>query len=273
MNSCSIHIGTQGWNYDDWVGSFYPRGTRSADFLDLYTRIFDSVEIDSSFYAIPSEASIQSWYKRAPAGFTYSLKLPQEITHHNRLQNSDDVLARFCERVRGLQEKLAIILIQLPPDFSPRSLPALEKFLPLLPDDLRFAIEFRDRHWVLDDVGEVVLELLTVHKTGIALTDSKWHDRATMLDLVARPTTEFTYLRWLGPSELTEFSRVQINRDLEFAQWQTAFGHLQQNVSSIYGYFNNHFQGHSPASANHFKRLLGQSVIEPSALEIQPSLF
>ncbi len=273
MISCSLHIGTQGWNYDGWVGPFYPRGTRSAEFLDLYTRIFDSVEIDSSFYAIPPESSIQSWYKRAPAGFTYSLKLPQEITHHNRLQNSDDVLLRFCERVRGLQEKLALILIQMPPDFSPRSLPALEKFLPLLPTDLRFAIEFRDRQWLLEDVGEVVLDLLTAYKTALALTDSKWHDRATMLDLVARPTAEFTYLRWLGIAKLTETSHVQISRKQEFAQWAAAFTVLQQNVQSIYGYFNNHFQGHSPASANHFKRLLGQSVIEPATLETQPSLF
>ncbi len=273
MNSCSIQIGTQGWNYDAWVGAFYPRGTRTTEFLDLYTRVFETVEIDSSFYAIPSEASIQSWYKRAPTGFTYSLKLLQEITHHNRLQNSEDVLARFCERVRGLQEKLALILIQMPPDFSPRSMPALEKFLALLPSDLRFAIEFRDRHWLLDDVGEVVLELLTAHQTALTLTDSKWHDRATMLDLVARPTAQFTYLRWLGLAELTDYSRIQINRDLEFAQWKEAFGVLRQNVQSIYGYFNNHFQGHSPASANHFKGLLGQAVVEPSCLETQPSLF
>ncbi len=273
MNSCSIHIGTQGWNYEGWVGAFYPRGTRPTDFLDLYTRVFDTVEIDSSFYAIPSEAAIQSWHKRAPAGFTYSLKLPQEITHHNRLQHSDDVLLRFCERVRGLQEKLALLLIQLPPDFSPRSLPALERFLPLLPNDLRFAIEFRDRHWLLDDVGEVVLELLSAHKTALALTDSKWLDRATMLELSARPTAEFTYLRWLGPAELTDYSRVQINREQEFALWAEAFRTLQQNVMSIHGYFNNHFQGHSPASANQFKRLLGQPVVEPSELEDQPSLF
>lgn len=273
MNSSSIHIGTQGWNYEGWVGAFYPRGTRPADYLDLYTRVFDTVEVDSSFYAIPSEAAIQSWYKRAPAGFTYSLKLPQEITHHNRLQNSDDVLARFCERVWGLQEKLALLLIQLPPDFSPRSLPALEKFLPLLPSDLRFAIEFRDRHWLLDDVGEVVLDMLTAHKTALALVDSKWHDRATMLELVAHPTTDFTYVRWLGPAELTDYSHVQINRDQEFALWEQAFAALRQNVSAVYGYFNNHFQGHSPASANHFKQIIGLPTVPPSELEAQPSLF
>lgn len=273
MSNGEIHIGTQGWNYEDWLGSFYPRGSRATDYLDLYVQVFDTVEIDSSFYAIPSDASIQSWYKRAPQGFTYSLKLPQEITHHNRLQNSEELLSRFCERVRGLGEKLALILIQMPPDFTPRSLPALEKFLPLLPSDLRFAIEFRDQHWLRDDVGEYVLDLLKAHHVALALIDSKWLPREVMVELAARPTTEFAYVRWLGPRELTDYSRLQINRDQEFRLWTTAFQQLQQTTSSIYGYFNNHYQGHSPASANHFKQLLGQKIVRPSELEKQPTLF
>lgn len=273
MSSCKVHIGTQGWNYEDWAGSFYPRGTRVADYLDLYVKVFDTVEIDSSFYAIPSEASIQSWYKRAPAGFSYSLKLPQEITHHNRLQNSEDLLARFCERVRGLQEKLALTLIQMPPDFSPRSLPALEKFLPLVPKDLHFAIEFRDQHWLLDDVGEYVIELLKTNHVALALIDSKWLPRERMLELAVQPTADFAYVRWLGPQELTDYSRLQINRDKEFALWMQVFASLQQRTSSIHAYFNNHYQGHSPGSANHFKQLLGQAIVPPSDLETQPSLF
>jgi uncharacterized protein YecE (DUF72 family) len=273
MSDCKIHIGTQGWNYDDWLGVFYPRGSRTADLLDLYVKVFDTVEIDSSFYAIPSEASIQSWYKRAPEGFTYSLKLLQEITHHNRLQDSEELLSRFCERVRGLGEKLALILIQMPPDFTPRSLPALEKFLPLLPSDLRFAIEFRDPYWLLDDVSEYVLELLKSNHVALTLADSKWLPRELIIEFADRPTTEFAYVRWMGPRELTEFSHIQINRDQEFILWTEAFQKLQQTVRSIYGYFNNHYQGHSPASANHFKQLLGQEIVLPSELEKQPTLF
>lgn len=273
MSTGEIHLGTQGWNYDDWVGGFYPRGTRATDYLDLYVKVFDTVEIDASFYAIPSEAAIQSWYRRAPSGFTYSLKLPQEITHHNRLQNSADVLQRFCERVRGLQEKLALILIQMPPDFSPRSLPALEKFLPLLPKDMRFAMEFRDQHWLLDDVGEVVREMLAAQQVALAYVDSKWLPRERMLELAAQPTADFAYARWLGPQEMTNYSRIQFQRDAEFALWREAFTQLQSRVQAIFGYFNNHYQGHSPGSANHFKRLLGQSVVLPATLEQQPSLF
>src|SRR5262249_34924818 len=125
MSNFAVHIGTQGWNYDDWVGPFYPGGTRNSDYLDLYVKAFDTVEVDSTFYAVPSENSVRSWRERAPEGFTYSLKLPQEITHQNRLVESADVLNRFCERARSLGNRLALILIQMPPDFSPRSLPAL----------------------------------------------------------------------------------------------------------------------------------------------------
>ena len=183
------------------------------------------------------------------------------------------MLQRFCQRARELAEKLAIILIQLPPDFSPRSLQALESFLPLLPSDLRFAIEFRDRAWLGEEVGERVLDLLGAQRVALALTDSKWIPRELMFRLVDRPTADFAYVRWLGPRELTDFSRVQINRDRELTAWAEAFAVLKHQVTQVYGYFNNHFQGHSPASGNQFKRLLGQKVVEPDDLIAQPSLF
>jgi uncharacterized protein YecE (DUF72 family) len=268
-----VYIGAQGWNYEDWVGGFYPRGTRTSEFLDLYVKALDTVEIDSSFYAIPSESSIQSWVNRAPEGFIYSLKLPQQITHQQRLQNSGEVLEQFCQRIRGLGEKLGSVLIQMPPDFSPRSWPALEKFIPLLPADIRFAVEFRDRAWVSEPVVDKVLTLFAAHQVALALVDGKWIPRELSLQLLDRSTASFAYVRWMGPRELTDFSRVQVNRDREFKEWSHAFVVLQNRVEVIYGYFNNHYQGHSPGSANQFKRLIGQPVVEPEALITQPSLF
>ena len=277
IRNSPIHIGTQGWNYDAWVGPFYPRGTRAGDYLDLYVKAFGTVEIDSTFYAVPSANSIQSWRTRAPEGFTYSLKLTQEITHQNRLVESAEVLARFCERARELGDKLAVILIQMPPDFSPRAFSALEKFLPLLPGDLRFALEFRDRAWLTKEVGEPTLRLLNDHRVALALTDSKWIPREIMFRLIERlekwAITDFAYVRWLGPRELTDYSRVQINRDQELAQWAAAFARLCQHVGQVYGYFNNHFQGHSPASSRQFKKLIGLPVVEPETLIAQPGLF
>jgi uncharacterized protein YecE (DUF72 family) len=272
-----IHIGAQGWNYRDWVGPFYPGGTRGAAYLDVYAQAFDTVEVDSTFYAIPSANAVQGWRKRAPAGFTYSLKLPQEITHQNRLRDSQEVLERFCARARELGETLALILIQLPPDFSPLAMEALEKFLPLLPRDLRFAIEFRDRAWLNKANGERMLPQLKEYGVGLALSDSPWVPRQLLFRLIERwerwAIGEFAYVRWMAPRDLTVFSHVQINRDRELAEWAAAIKQLQAHAREIYGYFSNYYQGHSPASCQQFKRLLGLPVVEPETLIVQPSLF
>jgi uncharacterized protein YecE (DUF72 family) len=268
-----VHIGAQGWNYQDWIGSFYPRGTKAVESLDLYVRAFDTVEIDATFYAIPSAATIHSWQNRAPAGFIYALKLPQQITHEQRLHDSAATLAEFCARARGLKEKLGAILVQLPPDFSPRAWSALEKFVPLLPADLQFAVEFRDRAWLNGEMGERLWGLLSEHKIALALVDGPWISRALSLHWAARPTANFAYVRWLGTRELTEFSRVRIEREQEFQEWMTGIAALREQVATIYGYFSNFYQGHSPASANRFKELLGLPVVTPETLSAQPSLF
>mgnify|MGYP002382250950 CR=1 FL=1 len=272
-----IHLGAQGWNYDAWVGPFYPPGTRAADYLDVYARAFDTVEIDSTWYAIPSATAVQGWRKRAPDGFTYSLKLPQEITHRNRLHDSAEVLAQFCARARELGAALGLILIQLPPDFSPLALTALANFLPLLPRDLRFAIEFRDRAWLNKAHGERVLPLLREHGVALALVDSPWIPRALTFKLIERlerwAISEFAYVRWIGPRALTDFSRVQIERERELAEWAAAFRALSNYTANIYGYFNNHYQGHSPASCQQFKTLLGLPCVDFGQLSAQPTLF
>src|SRR5262245_2372139 len=229
--------------------------------------MFDTVEIDSTFYAIPSEASISAWRRRAPQVFVYSMKLTQEITHQQRLRDYEEILDRFCERSRGLGETLGSVLIQLPPDFSPRSWNALESFIPTLPSDIRFAVEFRDDSWLGEEFCERTLDLLTGHGVAVALVDSKLIPREISLHLAehltGRLAGDFAYVRWMGPRELTEFSRIQINRDRELAEWAEAFEPLRDRVETIYGYFNNHYQGHSPGSSNLFKRLIGQTVIDP----------
>ena len=128
-----IRIGTQGWNYDAWVGPFYPEGTRPVDFLRVYARAFDTVEVDSTFYAIPAPRTLRDWAERVPDEFQFALKMPQEITHESRLRNVAPALDQFFERARELGPKLGPVLVQLGPDFAPNELPALATFLPLLP--------------------------------------------------------------------------------------------------------------------------------------------
>lgn len=265
----TIHIGTQGWNYDGWIGPLYPAGTSKKEMLTLYAKVFDTVEIDSTFYAIPAAHSVRGWYDRTPPGFTFSVKLPSEITHKNRLRDSNEYLLLFVERMLLLKEKLGCVLIQLPPDFSPAERDALNPFLELLPRELKFAIEFRDAGWLTEET----LSTLSEHGVALTLTDSKWINRKLSRRLAESPTAPFAYVRWLGPRELTDFSRVQIDRTAELNQWSETFQVLSQKAQTVFGYFNNHFQGHSPASCNEFKRMLGLPVVSPATLVIQPTLF
>lgn len=265
-----IRIGAQGWNYEAWVGPFYPSGTRPADFLSVYARAFDTVEVDSTFYAIPPASTVRSWAERVPDGFTFALKLPQEITHENRLRNSADLVALFFERVRELGPKLGPVLVQLGPDFGPVELPALTAFLPGLPRDVRVAVEFRQRGWIHDGV----LALLAEHNVALVLTDARWIPRKTMLKLASRPTANFAYIRWMGPNrDLVDYSRIQIDRTREIEAWTAVLPSLAERVEVVYGYVNNHFAGHSPATAREFQRRLGQPVVEPDQLGEQMSLF
>jgi uncharacterized protein YecE (DUF72 family) len=268
--SSTVRIGTQGWNYDAWVGPFYPPGTRTADFLTIYARAFDTVEIDATFYAIPPEKTIRGWAERTPGHFVFALKLPQEITHERRLRGCEDVTALFFERARGLGGKLGPTLIQLGPDFGPQELPALAAFLPTLPRDLPIAVEFRQRGWI----HEGVLALLAEHHVALALTDGRWIPRRTMLALAERPTSDFAYIRWMGPNrELVDYSRIQHDRTRELERWAEVIPVLASQVKGVYGYVSNHFAGHSPATVRQIQRLIGQRPVDPSELGEQMSLF
>ncbi len=265
-----IRLGTQGWNYDAWLGTFYPTGTRAPDYLGIYARAFATVEVDSTFYAIPSERSVRGWAERTPPGFVFALKLPQEITHERRLRDADDATARFLERARLLDDKLGPVLIQLGPDFGIDNLPALAEFLPRLPNDIRFAVEFRRPEWITKGVHALLAE----HGVAIALNDGRWIPRSTLLQLAERPTTDFAYLRWMGPDRsITDYSRIQVDRSRELEAWSAALEALAANGREVYGYINNHFAGHSPQNVRELQLLLGQEPVPPDQLGPQMTLF
>jgi len=275
-----IQIGCQGWNYADWVTPaagaaevFYPRGTRAPEMLEVYARAFETVEVDSTFYAVPSASAIDRWLKRTPPGFTFSLKLPQTITHENALRGAvaEEILTEFCARARGLEAKLASVLIQLPPQFTatPENFRALGEFLPLLPSDIRFGVEFRDRDWF----NEKTVELLARYHVAPALVEGMWVESERVWRVAENWSGDFVYVRWMGERDLTRFDIVQRARDENLRAWGAVLTNLSKRVPRVYAYFSNFYEGHAPASANKLKRLLGQSTIEPDELEDQPSLF
>jgi uncharacterized protein YecE (DUF72 family) len=266
----TIRIGTQGWNYDAWVGPFYPPRTRATEYLTIYARAFDTVEVDSTFYAIPAAKTVRAWAQRTPDDFTFALKLPQEITHERRLRGVDEVAAEFFDRVRELGPKLGPILIQLGPDFGPTELPAVAQFLPKLPGDIRFAVEFRQRGWIHDGV----LALLAEHNVALALSDGRWIPRKQMMELATRPTADFTYIRLMGADQsIVDYSRIQLDRTRELEAWAGVLWPYAEMQRLAYVYVNNHFAGHSPQSGRDLQRLLRQEAVEPEKLGEQMSLF
>ncbi|HEX2092224.1 MAG TPA: DUF72 domain-containing protein [Longimicrobiaceae bacterium] len=272
--SGGLRIGTQGWNYAAWSGGFYPEGTRPAEFLGTYARAFDTVEVDSTFYAVPPSRTVRGWAERTPPGFVLALKMPQEVTHERRLRGVDEVAAEFFARARELDEKLGPVLVQLGPDFLPDELPALADFLPRVPRDLRVAVELRNHKWVDRRVLPGVLSLLAAYGVALALSDGPWIPRDILLALVSRPTADFHYVRWMGPDRhITDHSHVQADRSGEEREWAETLARMPERGIDVFGYFSNYWAGHAPASARAMQRLLGQTPVEPETLGEQTSLF
>jgi uncharacterized protein YecE (DUF72 family) len=199
--------------------------------------------------------------------------MPREVTHELRLRHAEEVVDTFLERARELGGKLGPILLQMGPDFGPDELPAIEGLVPQLPRAMRFAIELRQSRWMEPEVLPRLLELLARNGIALALSDGKWIRRETMLELLERPTADFLYVRWMGPDrDITDYSRVQFDRSEEMRAWSEALKRAA-HTKEIYGFFNNHFAGHSPASAREMQGLLGQAPVDPETLRPQRSLF
>ena len=265
-----VRLGTQGWNYPAWVGPLYPAGTRAKDYLKLYARAFETVEIDSTFYAVPSANAVRGWLERTPRDFVFAPKLPREITHERELVGADSILREFLDRVRELGQRLGPVLVQLGPDFAPSKMSALEEFLPLLPDDIRFAVEFRHSGWLAEEVRD----LLSEYRVALALSDGRWFPRDEILAQAMRPTTDFVYIRWMGENrDVMDYGRLQVDREAELLAWGEVIRGLSGRGFEAYGYVNNHFSGHSPATVRALQKRLGQEPLAPDEIGDQISLF
>jgi uncharacterized protein YecE (DUF72 family) len=267
-----LYLGTQGWSYPSWVGPFYPAGTASAKFLDYYANQFNTVELDTTFYAVPRESTITGWRERTPPGFRFGAKFPQAITHEKALRNCELETKVFVEAMARLDDKLGVMLLQMPPQWTASGMPDLEKFLPLLPPGQRYALEVRHRSWLADDTFAPLTDLLRQHGVALCLVQHAW------MPALETTTAPFVYIRWLGrrqdiPDD--EFGHVRINRDVQLDRWAAQVQtYLQMNLE-VYGYFNNHYQGHSPASVRAMKARLATlngdaSAVAPGASEPGP---
>ena len=177
-------VGTSGYNYPEWRGSFYPEDLSDKQMLGFYGGHFSSVDLNSTFYRMPTNRILANWAREVPEGFRFALKVPREITHDQRLRGVEDTLASFCEIARTLGPKLGPLLFQLPPDMK-KDVELLEVFLHDLPTGLKPVVEFRHASWLSADTYEVL------KRFGVALCVADSDARTTPLEV----TTSFGYLR------------------------------------------------------------------------------
>lgn len=274
--SAEIRIGCQSWGYDDWITQpgggfvFYPAGTKKSEMLAAYSRVFDTIEIDSTLYGIPASTTLEKWHRETPDNFRFSLKFPREITHDLRLApESILVMKEFTERARLLEEKLAIMLIQLPPSFegTKENAQNLRRLLSELPRDQKFAVEFRHADWFINWTFQ---ELVSAG-VSLAFVEGPWLPRETMFEAIGRVTADQTYIRIMGERDLEKFDRIYRHRDEVLKQWAANIRCIESR--EIYVYCDNYFEGFAPETANKLLRLLGMSGKKFDEHVGQASLF
>ena len=262
-----IHVGCSGWSYEDWVGPFYPKGTQPKDYLRNYSSVFDSVEIDSSFYRIPNQFMISQWKKNTPDGFLFCPKFPKKITHELKLQNVSSTLSFFSKSVAGLGEKLGPLVVQLPPSFKYESgMRSLESFIAELKTGFKYAIEFRHKSWFKEEV----YKLLESNNISFCWSLTQYAETPTKL------TSDFIYTRMVGDREITKFNGIQKDTSKQMKEMSEAISSSVGSVDDAFIFFNNHFAGFGPESVNEFRRLLGLMELDlssklPGAPPTEPS--
>ena len=235
-------IGTSGWHYDDWRGRFYPRKLPKAKWLGFYARHFPTVELNNSFYRLPSENAFTNWYDSSPADFAFAVKVSRFITHIKRLKNSEEAVDNFVKRAIILDEKLGPLLYQLPPSLH-RNDETLESFLSSLPRGMRHVIEFRHQSWL----AERVFEIMHQHNAGLCVFDMP------SLDCPLVATADFAYIRFHGSGALYS----SCYSDEELADWAKKLADLGKNLKTVYVYFNNDVEGFAVNNAVALRDYLG----------------
>jgi uncharacterized protein YecE (DUF72 family) len=257
----SLRLGCTGWSYQDWVGPFYPKETRSEDYLSLYSRIFDCVEVDSTFYRAPSAGMVQHWYNSTPPNFILAPKIPKRITHDQHLEDTESYMEHFIRTVGQLKEKLGPFIVQLPPSFkNPKHLKALTDFIENLETGYRYAIEFRHESWFNSDIER----LLATHSICQVWSINQY------LTTPAARTSEFVYLRFVGDRAINQFSKLQKDQTQTMKTWSKALQEVGDSVKERFVFFNNHFAGFGPGSVNEFRRLMGLVELDWSDLNAGP---
>ena len=260
-----LRLGTSSWTAKGWLGTFYPSGTKPADFITEYAKRYDTVEIDATFYATPAESTVLGWRDKTPEGFIFATKAPQVITHTKFLEDCQHELNGYLKTMSLLGDKLGPILFQFPyyakrtgvteDDFLVR----LARFVKTLPESgYRFAVEVRNKTWI----NSQLFEILHDRNVALALIDHPWMaPPKALFNHKEILTNQFMYIRWLGDRHGIEkitkvWNETVIDRAMDLERWVPHIKGLLDRKMDVFGYVNNHYGGHAPDNLEQLKRML-----------------
>lgn len=268
-----FRFGTSSFSSKDWVGPFYPSGTPPADFLKIYSQHFGTVEIDATYYAVPSLRTVESWAEKTPEDFTFAAKFPASIVHAGEGPRPDTgiilqpdktypIRDRFLDAMSRLGTRLGPLILQFPyfnkADFASAEpfLDRLDRFLTDLPEDFQYGVEIRNRHWLTADFAD----LCRRHDAALVLIDYLSMPLPDKLKPHFDPvTSEFSYVRLIGNRKqieamTTRWDKEVIDRGENLKQWAAFLQRMVRRRVKTFVYVNNHYAGHAPAT---LRRLAG----------------
>ena len=237
----AIHIGTSGWHYKHWLGPFYPEKLPASKMLEFYTRHFDTVELNNTFYRLPLESGLETWRESTPKGFCFAAKGSRFITHMKKLKDPETAIGRYFERVDQLGKKLGPIVFQLPPWWEADA-ERLERFLEALPPRHRYAFELRNPTWHTPEIYRI----LRRHNAAFCIFEIAGFRSGCEI------TANFTYIRLHGPG-----GAYQGSYPAETLQrWAERIRGWERDLRAVYIYFDNDQAAYAVGNALELKRLL-----------------
>lgn len=241
MKRGHIHIGTSGWHYKHWKNFFYPENLKEADQLLFYTGIFETVEINNSFYHLPDKKTFLQWRKKVPEKFIFSVKASRYITHMKKLKDCTESLTIFLQQAKALKEKMGPVLFQLPPGWK-INIERFESFLNILLPEYRYTFEFRNASWY----DENIYKLLKEHRCAFCIYELNHH--LSPLEV----TTDFVYIRLHGPAE--KYAGSYPLRTLKL--WVKRCREWASKGKEVFIYFDNDQKGYAAFNAKTLKELI-----------------
>jgi uncharacterized protein YecE (DUF72 family) len=236
-----IYIGTSGWSYKHWMGTFYPPGTKQKDRFPYYQRFFKTVELNSPFYHLPPRQTFEKWKEDVPDDFVYAVKASRFITHMKKLNDAGDSLTRLLDNASGLDEKLSIILFQLPPKWE-INVERFRAFLEKLPKGNRYTFEFRDQTWYHDEIYALLREF----NCAFCIYELAGH--VSPIEI----TANYVYVRLHGPGDKYQGSYT----DEVLAEWAARCKDWSDSSKDVYVYFDNDQEGFAAFNAIKLQELI-----------------